>query len=128
MRNSLLRREEEMSNLNRNYQRGQKTCRDHILKRGQIIILLGLTVITLVAPRLPSGQNPPSQVKYPDLPSEMPRQFQPVTNSFDFTKREFMIPMRDGVELHAVIYVPRGAQQTPILLMDFGVMADAKES
>src|SRR5512147_1619589 len=42
----------------------------------------------------------------PQLPSEMPAQFKPVTGSFDYVRREVMIPMRDGVKLHTVILVP----------------------
>jgi uncharacterized protein len=54
--------------------------------------------------------------KYPDFPSETPAKFQPSTNSFDYTRRDEMIPMRDGVKLHAVILVPKGARNAPILL------------
>ncbi|MGC1482399.1 MAG: CocE/NonD family hydrolase [Candidatus Acidiferrum sp.] len=50
------------------------------------------------------------------LPSETPAQLQPVTSSFDYTRREVMIPMRDGVKLHTVILVPKGANNAPILL------------
>jgi uncharacterized protein len=50
------------------------------------------------------------------LPSEMPAGFQPATDSFDYVKRDLMIPMRDGVKLHTVIVVPKGARNAPILL------------
>src|SRR6266511_3847010 len=50
------------------------------------------------------------------LPSEMPAQFKPVTDTFDYARREVMIPMRDGVKLHTVILVPKGATRAPILL------------
>ena len=33
----------------------------------------------------------------------------------DFEKREVMIPMRDGVKLHTVIMIPKGAHNAPIL-------------
>ncbi|WNO55117.1 CocE/NonD family hydrolase [Stakelama saccharophila] len=36
--------------------------------------------------------------------------------NFDYVKREVMIPMRDGVKLHTVIMVPKGAHDLPILL------------
>ncbi len=49
------------------------------------------------------------------LPSEIPARFKPVTESFDYTRRTVMIPMRDGVKLHTVIVVPRGATNAPIL-------------
>src|SRR5262245_28543324 len=50
------------------------------------------------------------------LPSETPAKFQPVTDSFDHVRRDVMIPMRDGVKLHTVILVPKGASRAPILL------------
>jgi uncharacterized protein len=50
------------------------------------------------------------------LPSETPAQLQPVTSSFDYTRRNVMIPMRDGVKLHTVILIPKGAHSAPILL------------
>ncbi len=53
---------------------------------------------------------------YPDLPSETPAKFEPFTDSFDYIKRDVMIPMRDGVKLHTVIIVPKGAKGAPILL------------
>jgi len=50
------------------------------------------------------------------LPSETPAQLKPVTESFDYTRREVMIAMRDGVKLHTVILIPKGAKNAPILL------------
>jgi len=50
------------------------------------------------------------------LPADTPAQFVPVTSSFDYLKRDVMIPMRDGVKLHTVIIVPKGAKGAPILL------------
>ena len=50
------------------------------------------------------------------LASETPAHFEPVTDSFDYVKRDVMIPMRDGVRLHTVIVIPRGARNAPILL------------
>jgi len=37
-------------------------------------------------------------------------------DSWDYVRREVMIPMRDGVRLHTVILVPKGAKNAPILL------------
>ena len=51
----------------------------------------------------------------PTLPTETPARFNPVTSSFDYVRRDVMIPMRDGVKLHTVILVPRGATRAPIL-------------
>src|SRR5580693_4547054 len=53
--------------------------------------------------------------QYPNFPSETPAQFTPKTDTFDYTRREVMIAMRDGVKLHAVILVPKGARNAPIL-------------
>jgi putative CocE/NonD family hydrolase len=50
------------------------------------------------------------------LPSEVPAKFTPATDSFDYIRREAMIPMRDGVKLHTVILLPKGAKGAPILL------------
>ncbi len=65
-----------------------------------------------------------SPEKYPDYPSETPAQIKPVTKSFDFERRDVMIPMRDGVKLHAVILVPKGAHDAPILLTRTPYSAD----
>ncbi len=49
-------------------------------------------------------------------PSETPQTFKPATERWDYTRRDVMIPMRDGVRLHTVILVPRGAKAAPVLL------------
>jgi putative CocE/NonD family hydrolase len=66
-----------------------------------------------------AGQsNSPSsaQPAYPDYPSETPAKLTLASDSFDYVRREAMIPMRDGVKLYTVILVPRGAKNAPILL------------
>jgi putative CocE/NonD family hydrolase len=50
------------------------------------------------------------------LPSEMPDAVHVSPNGFDYVRREVMIPMRDGVKLHTVILVPKGAKGAGILL------------
>ena len=50
------------------------------------------------------------------LPSETPQKFEPTNAGFNYTRRDVMIPMRDGVKLHTVILVPKGARNAPILL------------
>ncbi len=50
------------------------------------------------------------------LPSETPAKLEPATESFDYVKRDEMIPMRDGVKLHTVIVIPKGAKNAPILV------------
>ncbi|MFL5355989.1 CocE/NonD family hydrolase [Archangium sp.] len=52
----------------------------------------------------------------PDLPSETPATFTPAGQLLDHERRTVDIPMRDGVKLHTVILLPRGAKNRPILL------------
>ncbi|HUS12787.1 MAG TPA: CocE/NonD family hydrolase [Pyrinomonadaceae bacterium] len=52
----------------------------------------------------------------PSLPSERPEKLEPTNYGFDYVRREVMIAMRDGVKLHTVILVPKGARNAPILL------------
>jgi putative CocE/NonD family hydrolase len=52
----------------------------------------------------------------PGLPSETPARYTASTPGFEYTRREAMIPMRDGVKLYTVILVPAGAKHAPILL------------
>jgi putative CocE/NonD family hydrolase len=48
--------------------------------------------------------------------SDIPPRFEVPTDRRDYDLREVMIPMRDGVKLHTVIVVPKGASNAPILL------------
>jgi len=60
-----------------------------------------------------SAQAPP---KYPAFPSETPSTFKPTHSGFDYDRRDVMIAMRDGVKLHTVVLVPKGARGAPMLL------------
>jgi hypothetical protein len=71
-----------------------------------------------------SDQKP----QYPAYPSETPTHFTPRTSSFDYEHRDAMISMRDGVKLHVVILVPKGAQHAPILLTRTPYSADGQTS
>jgi putative CocE/NonD family hydrolase len=70
-----------------------------------------LAALAAIATLLP-GQTP----LYPNFPSETPAKIQPSNSGFDYIRRDVMIPMRDGVKLHCVILVPKGAKNAPILL------------
>lgn len=50
------------------------------------------------------------------LAPDIPEKFTAPTDHYDYIKRVEMIPMRDGVKLHTVIVVPKGAQRAPMLL------------
>jgi putative CocE/NonD family hydrolase len=95
--------------------------RTHILLGaacGALLLIHPLTAPTIADAASLGEQAPqrPAAPKYPSLPSETPTKFEAVTDSFDYVKRDVMIPMRDGVRLHTVILVPKGARRAPILL------------
>jgi len=56
------------------------------------------------------------QQQLPALPGETPKRLTRPTDEYDYARRDVMIPMRDGVKLHTVILVPKGARRAPILL------------
>lgn len=69
-----------------------------------------------------------AQAKYPEFPSETPEKFKPATETWDYVRRTEMIPMRDGVKLHTVILIPKGAKDAPILFTRTPYDADALTS
>jgi len=74
------------------------------------------------------GVSLAQEPKYPNYPSETPQHFEPNSSTWDYTRRVVMIPMRDGVKLHTVILVPKGANHAPILLTRTPYDADALTS
>jgi uncharacterized protein len=78
------------------------------------LLVLGCLVNAAVLPRVVVAQAPEGG-KYPNYPSETPARFVPVTSSFDYEKRDVMIAMRDGVGLHTVIVMRKGAKNAGIL-------------
>src|SRR5215467_4233361 len=52
----------------------------------------------------------------PPMTPDIPKKFDAPTSAYDYVKRDVMIPMRDGVKLHTVIVVPKGARNAPIVL------------
>ena len=83
------------------------------MKLSRTSILL-LSIILSALPASVAQTAPPAQ--YPNYPSETPAKFSPVQDTWDYTRSEVMIPMRDGVKLHTVILVPKGTKNAPILL------------
>jgi putative CocE/NonD family hydrolase len=75
--------------------------------------LLVAAVLCSLLPLAPAQSNskPPAT-----LPSESPTVFVPTNSGFEYDRREVMVPMRDGVKLHTVVLVPKGAKNAPILL------------
>src|SRR5579871_2591056 len=74
---------------------------------------LVLSAALVVLPFAATAQQKP---QYPDYPSETPAHLEPAPGTFDYTRREVMIPMRDGVKLHTVVLAPKGAAHAPMLL------------
>jgi uncharacterized protein len=75
--------------------------------------LLPALLIPLLIPNRADAQTAPL---YPNYPSETPAAFRQPTYGMDHARREVMISMRDGVKLHTVILVPKGAKNAGILL------------
>ncbi len=100
------------------------------LRRFGYILLAGAAaaIVAMAAPRLRAQTQPQRPVGPPALASETPASFAPATTFFDYVRREVMIPMRDGVRLHTVILVPRGARHAPILLTRTPYGASAQTS
>ena len=89
---------------------------------------VALSLMAVISASAASGAQPPEpsvgsgtapvieKPKYPNFPSETPSSVVRPTAGADFDRREVMIAMRDGVKLHTIILVPRGAQRAAILL------------
>ncbi len=75
-----------------------------------VAIAMATLAFGAVLPRTMAAQRADS------LPSETPAHFTTVDSSWNYVRRDVMIPMRDGVKLHTVILVPKGAHGAPILL------------
>jgi predicted acyl esterase len=86
------------------------------ISRSQTVIfatvIMAVIILALAAVQASGGQSQSSS----GLPSETPARVDLVTSSFDYVRRVEMIPMRDGVKLHTVILVPKGAKDAGILL------------
>ncbi|HVU44997.1 MAG TPA: CocE/NonD family hydrolase [Terracidiphilus sp.] len=78
----------------------------HILRR-----IFHASVFFLAAILSAQSQTPTAPMT-PDIPSS----FTPPHNGYNFTRREVMIPMRDGVKLFTVIAIPKGVTHAPIIL------------
>jgi hypothetical protein len=73
-------------------------------------LLLALVSVTLLIGSLFSAQQTAP------LTPDIPKKFDAPKGAYDYVKRDVMIPMRDGVKLHTLIFVPKGARRAPLLL------------
>jgi len=74
---------------------------------------LGMCLLALVS-SAGIAQVTPDKVT-PDTP-DIPARFEFPAAMFDYTVREAMVPMRDGVRLRTVIVLPRQARHAPMVL------------
>jgi hypothetical protein len=89
---------------------------------------LGCLTLLLAGSMLLGSSAAQTAASADSLPSETPTKLEPMTESFDYVKRDVMIPMRDGVKLHTVIVIPKGAKNAPILLTRTPYSASAQLS
>jgi hypothetical protein len=73
------------------------------------VIPFAFAAVLALGAVVPAQQTPP-------LTPDIPPKFDAPTSAYDYVKREVMVAMRDGVRLHTVIVVPKGARNAPILL------------
>src|SRR5579862_5795001 len=78
------------------------------MKFAKTALALSLAAVAAMAPAAPAQQKP-----YTD---DLNANYKPPSADRDYTRREVMLPMRDGVKLYTVIWIPKGAHDLPIVL------------
>ena len=82
-----------------------------------MISALAVAPGALAAPKAaPKGSKDQAATANAALPSDIPAKFELTKPDADYIKRVEMIPMRDGVKLYTVIWIPKGAKGAPIIL------------
>src|SRR5436309_15220113 len=56
------------------------------------------------------------QAQISPLTPGIPPKFETPTGSYEYVKRDVMIPMRDGVKRLTVVVVPKGARNAPMIM------------
>jgi uncharacterized protein len=79
-------------------------------------VLFAAVLAAYFFPAGAAAQAPSPQSAQATLANETPAQLKVPQDTWDYARRDVMIPMRDGVKLHTVILVPKGAKNAPILL------------
>ena len=74
----------------------RKTLMDQIQPASVRTLPALLGALLLAGAAYAQTAQPPA--KYPDFPSETPAELKPAVDSFEYVRREVMIPMRDGVQ------------------------------
>jgi len=86
-----------------------------IVRRCSSILLVHTSAALLLAASA-AAQSSSLQSSQATLASETPARLKVADDTWGYTRRDVMIPMRDGVKLHTVILVPKGTKNAPILL------------
>lgn len=78
------------------------------MKSSRLAVRLAAVALASIAAAASAQQKP--------YTNDLNVHYQPPPAARDYTRREVMIPMRDGVKLFTVIWIPNGAHDAPILL------------
>ena len=83
-------------------------------------VALAAPLTAEVQPAVQPGGDIPSKFERPFTPSiprggDIPGKFAAPRPDFQYVRREAMIAMRDGVKLHTVLIIPKGARRAPIM-------------
>jgi putative CocE/NonD family hydrolase len=77
----------------------------------------GFAALALLSTYLAVAAPPPKQDSdMVQTGSDVPEKWKKPEANYDYLKRDVMIPMRDGVELHTIIVLPKNARGLPMLL------------
>jgi putative CocE/NonD family hydrolase len=90
----------------------EKTMTFKSVRLSAAIATAGIACVAWCQPALAREDRKPLA----GLANETPDEFVPTYDGFEYVRRDEMIAMRDGVKLHTVILVPKGAARAPILL------------
>jgi putative CocE/NonD family hydrolase len=83
------------------------------MNSSRLVARLGAGLALLASPQILAAAAAPTAAT---LPSEIPAAFSAPEGLQNYVRRDVMIPMRDGVKLHTVILIPKGAKNAPMLL------------
>ena len=83
--------------------------------RGTFLVFIPSIAVFFLATTV-AAQSASPQPGQATLANETPAQLKVPQDTWDYSRRDVMIPMRDGIKLHTVILVPKGAKNAPILL------------
>jgi putative CocE/NonD family hydrolase len=87
-----------------------------LFKAGLAPVIVAVLAAILTAPlALAEAAKPSAKASYVG-PNDIPDTFVKPDADHDYIKRVEMIPMRDGVKLYTVIWMPKGAKDLPIIL------------